>query len=343
MTKTGLVGIGLDGSHLWTHAATLDARPAIAGDVVVYSNGGALVALDGTTGKELWHTSVGSKRLRGAGDDGSITVASLGSESGGGTLLVAVNRSGGVMRNWSPQPDVGIPAIAGGTVFAPWGSQYVSALDVSDGAESGRVLARTVVSRAVAVGGSLYFGENAFVRFDPAIAKAAENEAHIVKLPERELRENPSGFAMARRSCRRRQARPTAFGSTRALPKWAAISSSTPERFAATYFRIAVGFNGVDGALRWVRTLPAEVIGGDATAGGFAFCDTEGNILLTDARAGGDAGHVSFGQPVSGCVVNGGSFHVPAGNGLGYAHGTDLDGRQPARHRNGDDPALPLA
>ena len=73
-----------------------------------------------------------------------------------------------------------------------------------------------------------------------------------------------------------------------------------------------MGFNGTDGALRWVRTLPGEVIGGDATAGGFAFCDAQGNILLTDARAGGDAGHVSFGQPVEGCVVSGGSFHGTA-------------------------------
>src|SRR5262249_2253737 len=132
--------------------------------------------------------------LRGAGDDGNTTVATVAGSSGGGTVIIAVARDGSVLRRWNPDPDVGVPGVAGSTVFAPWGSQYVSALDLGDGAEIGRVLARTVVSRAVAIGGWLYFGESALVRFDSAIAKSSHGEAHKVKLPERELPGKPAWF-----------------------------------------------------------------------------------------------------------------------------------------------------
>ncbi len=317
VTKTGLVASMLDGSHAWKHDGAVDARPSIAGNVVAYSNAGKLYALDGTTGKQLWAISIGSKRLRGAGDDGSITVASLGSEAGGGTLLVAVNRSGTVVRSWSPRPDVGIPAIEGGVVFAPWGGQYVSALDIAAGGEEGRVLARTVVSRALAIGGSLYFGQNALLRFDSAISKSGENGGNIVRLPERELPGKPVWFPDGT------QVLPPTAGAPDAIRLYARPAETggklgaDSERFAATYFRIAVGFDSVDGSLRWVRTMPAEVVGGDGLTGGYAFCDNEGNVWFTDARVGGAAGHVSLGTPLIGCVVDGGSFHLPPNTGEG--------------------------
>lgn len=317
VTRTGLVAIGLDGAHRWKHAATLDSRPAVVGGVVVYTSGGSLVALDAVTGKDLWKTPVGDKRLLGAGDDGHTTVASVGSGAGGGSVVLAVDRSGTVLRKWAPGVDVGIPAVASGVAFVPWGSQYVSALDVSSGREEGRVLARTVVSRAMEIGGGLYFGENALVRFDEGIAKSHANGAHVIKLPERELPGKPTWYptggtvlspAAGAQDSIRFYARPAETDGKLGLDS---------DRFAATYFRIVVGFNGHDGSLRWVRTFPAEIIGGDAAQAGFAFCDEAGTVWLADARAGGDAGHVSFGEPVQGCVVHAGAFRVKGGKDSG--------------------------
>jgi outer membrane protein assembly factor BamB len=310
VTKTGLVAMGLDGTGRWAHAAQPDSRPSIAGEVVVYSAAGNLVALDSRSGAELWKLDVGDKRLRGAGDDGSTTVATLSSGSGGGTLIVAVGRSGNVLRRWTPDAEVGIPGVAGGTVFAPWGSQYVSALDIAHGDEVGRVLARTVVSRSLAIGGSLYFGESALMRFDSAISNSSHGEAHVVKLPERELPGKPTWYPSGV------DVLPRAAGAPDSIRFYARPAERDGKlaldsgRFAATYFRIVVGFDEADGALRWVRTLPEEVIGGDAATGGFAFCDDTGNVWLTDAREGGASGKVSLGQPVDACIVNGGSFHV---------------------------------
>ncbi|HVW24788.1 MAG TPA: PQQ-binding-like beta-propeller repeat protein [Polyangiaceae bacterium] len=318
VTTSGLVGVGLDGSGRWTHAGLPDSRPSIAGGVLVYTAGGKLVALDPTNGRELWRVDVGSdKRLRGAGDDGNTTVATVAGAAGGGTEIVVVSRNGGVLRRWTPDPDVGVPGIIGNVVFAPWDSQYVSALDVSDGSEIGRVLARNVVSRSMAIGGSLYFGENALVKFDSAIPRAQHEEAHVVKLPERELPGKPTWFPSGvtvlppnagAPDAIRFYARPVERGGKLAIDS---------QRFAATYFRIVVGFDENDASLRWARTLPAEVIGGDAAAGGFLFCDVAGNVWFTDARNGGASGKVSIGTPLKACIVSAGSFSVPQGSGAG--------------------------
>ena len=317
VTANSILGIWLDGTHRWKVAAKPDSRPSIAGQVVAYTTGGTLVALDAQSGQVLWKILVGDRRLRGAGDDGKITVASLGSESGGGNLLVAVDRAGGVVRKWEPEVEVGIPVIANNVVFAPWGSQYVSALDLDTGSESGRVLARTVVSRGLAIGGSLYFGENALVRFDEAIALAPRGGAHIVKLPERELPGKPSWYPDGASVLPPTAGAPDSIRFY-ARPKAVADSIGLDsDRYAATYFKIVVGFNGHDGSLRWVKTFPAEIIGGDATPGGFALCDERGVVTFVDGRAGGEGGSVSLGEPVLSCVVNGGTFAVQSSENTG--------------------------
>ena len=202
-------------------------------------------------------------------------------------------------------------------MFAPWDSQYVSALDVDDGSEVGRGLARNVVSRALAIGGALYFGESALVKFDPAISRSSHGEAHVVKLPERELPGKPTWFPSGV------QVLPPTAGAPDAIRFYARPAEHDGKlgidsgRFAATYFRIVVGFDAGDATLRWTRTLPAEVIGGDAAAGGFVFCDVGGNLWFTDARAGGASGKASIGTPLKACVVSAGSFAVPMGRDSG--------------------------
>lgn len=317
ISNKGLVARGLDGNGKWSWRGTVDSRPTIAGDLIVFTTAGKLVALDGATGKEIWSSPVGDKRLRGAGDDGHVTAASLESPSGGGSLLVAIERSGRVARKWSPEPDIGVPAVIGDVVFVPWGNQYVSALEIGSGREIGRALGRTVMSRVIAIGGSLYFGEAALVRFDDAIAKAARNDAHVVKLPERELPGKPVWFHDGTRAL------PVDAGAPDSIRYYARPTDAEDgvgldsERFAATYFRIAIGFEAKDAGTRWVATFPAEVIGGDAAHGGFAFCDADGVVHLIGARAGEDVGRVELGERLRGCVVSGGGYAVRSGQASG--------------------------
>lgn len=90
-----VVGVPLAGGAPWTFAHAIDVRPTIAGGVVVAQGGGELFALDAASGKKLWARQVGSQSMRGAGDDGKITVVSL--DSGGrGSVLLAIDRDGNV-------------------------------------------------------------------------------------------------------------------------------------------------------------------------------------------------------------------------------------------------------
>lgn len=313
ITRRGLVGVPLGGGRRWTHVATPDHRPVIAGDLVVFTARGALVALDARTGAQVWSVPVGQRRLRGAGAEGGTVVASL-SGSGHGTLLLAVSRSGGITQRWEAGPDVGAPGLLGGVAFAPWGNQYVSALDVATGEELGRVLGRVVMSRVVASDGALWFGETAFARLDPAIRDGAT--AHVVRLPSKELPGKPtwstSGLDALPREAGagdsiRFLARPVASGDGVALDGG---------RFAAVYFGMVLGFGAPDAALRWVRPLPAEILGGDAAPGGFALCDAAGKVWLVDGKTGGDAGSASLGEPLVACVVQGGSHRISGGESL---------------------------
>ena len=45
VTANGLVAVGVDGSGQWKHGAKLDARPVIAGDVVVASGSASPAAV----------------------------------------------------------------------------------------------------------------------------------------------------------------------------------------------------------------------------------------------------------------------------------------------------------
>ncbi len=314
VTGDGLVGAPLDGGGSWSYAGAVDSEPSLAGDLVVLSGGGHLIALDAKSGKKLWDVSTDGRVLRGAGDDGTTTVASLGGPTGGNSELIAVSRSGSVRREMELDQEIGVPAVMGGVAFVPWQSQYVSALDLDSGDEIGRLLLREQVSHAENIGGTLYFGEIGLTRFDAQIGAASSGQGTHVKLPARELPGKPVWFTEgtqvtpAKATARERirlYARPNEKGD-----------GAAGGRYAATYFRVAMGLDSADGSVRWVKTLPRDVLGGSAAQNGFAFCDAAGNVALIDEN-GGDAGKVSLGKLLDGCVVQTGAFSIPSGKARG--------------------------
>lgn len=308
VTDTGLSGVLLDGSGKWKHAGKVDAMPSVSGGVVVASTGGSVVALDAKSGRMLWQVDSEGRSLRGAGDDGTTTVVSLGSSSGGSSMFLAVERDGNVSRKFKPEAEIGTPAIQGGIALVPWGNQYVSAIDVGAGSEVGRLLLREQVSHATNLGGSIYFGELSLVRFDDRIGQAVQQQGTQVTLPTRELPGKPLWFSDGTTVS---PANATARERIRlfAHPNGAELSGG---RFAATYFRIAMGLGATDGKLHWVTTTKSDVIGGAGTKGGFALCTEDGTVVLRD-EIGGDAGSVAFDQPIRGCAVQAGSFTVARG------------------------------
>jgi outer membrane protein assembly factor BamB len=299
-----LIGQPLGGGAKWTFAHPLSARPVIAGTVVVGSGGGELFALDAATGRRLWSRPTGGLKVRGAGDDGTVTVISLSGSTEVGSTLLAVARDGAVVRQIETDRSLGAPAVLGGFAFVPWNNVYVSAIDLLNGDEAARVVLREKTSRAWTEQRELYFGEIGIFRWDDHIKDAPKNQASHVALPVRELPGSPKlmepgtdnpGAAAEAPDRIRIYARPTP-GEEGAL----GIEGG---RFYATYFKIAMGFEATKGTLTWVHTHGSDLIGGAAGAGGVLLCDEQGHLTALDAKTGGVTADVDLGEPVKGCVV----------------------------------------
>lgn len=304
-----LIGAPLDGGATWTFSHALDARPTVVGSVVVALGGGELFALDARTGRLLWKRYVGGQ-LRGAGDDGKTTVVSLVSTTGQVSALLAISHEGEVLRQIEDPQAIGVPAVVGRYAFLPWQGQYVTVFDLQTGDEVARALLRTEVSRAFTLGGAVFFGGAGATRLDERIRLGSKGQASTVVPPPRELPGAPRWMTpgtevldagTSARDKIRLYGRPTASGP-------AGIDAG---RFAATYFRIAVGLDARSGKVAWAHAGGADFLGGAAYAGGFALCDASGRVTLLEATRGAVAGGVSLGRPIDACVVQADGLAAP--------------------------------
>lgn len=298
-----IIGQPLAGGAKWTFAHVLDARPLVTGTVVIGSGKGELFALDALKGTKLWARPTGGLVVHGAGDDGSVSVITMSQSTGTGSVLLAVLHDGTVVRQVETDKVLGTPAVLSRIAFVPWGNQYVTALDLSDGDEAGRVVVREKVSRAWTEGGSLYFGEVGMTRFDTRIKDASQNRATHIALPTRELPGTPALMTSGT------DRQPVLAGAQDRIRLYARPTSGDGplgiegDRYFATYFRLVMGFEATKGALGWVHLHPADIIGGDTANGNLVVCDETGKITVMDARSGGIISEQSLGEPVKSCVV----------------------------------------
>jgi outer membrane protein assembly factor BamB len=310
VNETGLYGVSLPSGKRWAHQGTADTVPIVAGDLVVASHAGALFALDAKSGRQLWSVPIENRKLRGAGDDGNVTVAVVAGENPGKSRFVAVTRSGEVLRRIDSTVDLGFPAVKAGIAFIPWSSQYVTAIDVKSGDEVARLLVREIVTQARNFNGDLWFGEKGLVRFDDKIRLATTNQGTHVDLPARQLPGKPLWLGSGNQlwpvsnSARlkiRISAQPTAADGSAHL---------TNHAYVASYFRVVLGLAEQDGSVRFVKSLGADALGMSAAQHGFAVCDASGKVSLVSEK-GGDAGSADLGARLTACALDVSAIAVP--------------------------------
>jgi outer membrane protein assembly factor BamB len=303
VNETGLFGMALPNGKRWQHLGTADTVPVVAGDVVVASNAGTLFALDAKSGRQLWSVPIENRKLRGAGDDGQITVAVVAGENPGKSRFVAVTRSGDVLRRIDSTVDLGFPTAKAGIGFIPWSDQYVSAIDLKSGDEVGRLLLREIVTQARNFNGDLWFGEKGLVRFDDKIRLATTNQGTHVDLPARQLPGKPlwlgSGnqlwpVSSSARLKIRLSAQPVAATDG---------AHFTNHAYLASYFRVVLGLSDQDGSVRFVKSLSGDALGMSAGQHGFAVCDSSGKVSLVSEK-GGDAGSADLGAHLTACALD---------------------------------------
>lgn len=319
---TKIIGTPLTDGAQWTVTHALDARPIIAGGVVVLSGDKEIAAFEASSGKRLWARPTGGMGLLGVGDDGNLTAVTF-SRSGGSTLLI-VGRDGSVKRQIETDKAIGDPAVVGGVVFVPWANQYVSAIDGSTGDEIGRVTLRDKVSRAIEIAGTLYFGELAYVRFDEKIGEASRGHANRVQIPSRELPGTPRllvpGTEKVPVAANARD-RDRLFGRPAKDSNPFTVDSG---RFYASYYQLVFGFEASRGHLVWVRTHPSDLIGGEAVLGGVLVCDEQGKITVLDAQTGQVSMEKAIGEPIKSCVVQADTYQAPRPSTAGPSLGQQI-------------------
>ncbi|HEX3344848.1 MAG TPA: PQQ-binding-like beta-propeller repeat protein, partial [Polyangiaceae bacterium] len=299
-----LLGAPIGGGSKWTFAHPLDARPVVTGNLVVASGGDEVFALDAKNGSVLWRRPTGGIPLLGAGDDGTVTVVTFHKAGGAGNMLLAVAHDGQVVRQIETEKSLGSPAVLGRLAFVPWADQYVSVIDLANGDEAARVTLREQTSRAWTQGGSLWFGEAGYIRFDAHIKDASKGKATTVTVPARELPGSPKLMPSGDRAL------PPVADATDKVHIYARPEGTDSgaaiedDRWYATYFRVAMGFGATKGKLAWVHLAGADYIGGAAAAGGVVLCDEQGKVVELDAKTGGTVGEMDLGEPVRACVVN---------------------------------------
>lgn len=330
VSDTGLVGSTLDGKSHWAYAGHPSSAPIIAGPLVIFSDGDQIIALEASSGAKAWSIESHGLALRGAGNDGTSSALVLADAHK--SLFLGVSSTGSRLGSVESKADLGVPAARGGLAFVPWGNQYVSVLDLKNGDESARLLARVQLSQALNYGGRLYFGEQGLVRFDEKLRYASTNQANHVSLPKLELPGKPSWLGSG-------VVNPSSQANARTKIRIFAAPTSAPSgeltlgagTFAASYFRVLFGLDSKTGALRWVRALPADIVGGAAASSGFVLCDANGKLWSLDS-AGSDSGSLEFGSKVRMCAVDTGAEGVPAAParaGLARQIGEALDGLDP--------------
>ncbi|MBV9945888.1 MAG: PQQ-binding-like beta-propeller repeat protein, partial [Myxococcales bacterium] len=297
-----LVGTAVGGRGKWTFSHPLDARPVVTGSVVVGSGSGEVFALDAASGSLLWHRPTGGIALLGAGDDGAVTVVTFKPAGALGSVLLAVTHDGQVVRQIETARALGAPAVVGRMAFVPWAGEYVSVIDLTNGDETARVTLRSETSHAWTQAGSLWFGEANFIRFDEHVSDASKGKASTVSLPMREL---PGKPALMPPGSQPLPAVATAEDKARtyARPKAGPALGLEDDRWYATYFRLAIGFEAGGGKLAWVHLDPSDFMGGAVGAGGVVLCDDQGKATLLDATTGGVLGELDLGEPLKACVV----------------------------------------
>jgi outer membrane protein assembly factor BamB len=310
-TESGLVGASLDGKSHWTHAGHEASPPMIAGNLVIVAEGDQILALDASSGEKAWSIGNRGLGLRGAANDGTSTVLVLADTHK--SLFLGVSPTGDTLGSAETEAALGMPAARGGIGFVPWSSEYVSALDIRTGEEVGRLLTREQVSHALNFGGELYFGEKGLLRFDERVRFASTNQADRVTLPKLALPGKPDWLGNGLISA-------TAEANARTKIRVYAAPTSSPTGeltlgngvIAASYFHVVFGMDAKTGALRWVRSMPADIVGGAAATSGFVLCDADGKVWSVSGT-GSDEGSLELGGKVRLCAADAGALPVASG------------------------------
>ncbi len=318
VTGRGLVGRTVPDGKRWEYTGSVDTLPALSNGVVAISGDGVVTLIDVRTGEILWNDVPSEGRLLESmaydGKHALIVLVDPDDSRPDLLLLVATTDKKPPAKGVAPSPAkghgevraratsesvVGRPAALPGLGLVPWNAEYVTAVDLETRELVGRVNAR---NRPTAIrsndGGFALFGRgvlqlNEHVLDDPP--------PKALKLPKKALPGSPpwpedgtltrqtEGNSIAL------LARPTLRNGKLRFAAGA---------FAATYYRVVLGFGTQKAELRWATYFLRDILAGAAGPSGPTLCLEDGSVWRLSWKDGARAPSTNLDARLRACVLD---------------------------------------
>lgn len=312
VTGRGLVGRALPNGKRWEYEGEVDVLPTLVGNLVIFSGGGKVTALDVTTGKKVYAVNVHDRRLEGAGFDGTYSVLLLvDKDDAREDEILVLGRVGQEVLRAKANARLGTPAAINGVGLVPYSGQYVGALDIETGKHLGRVLVRdglhTVSSEK---NGVILYGAGATLMNEGVTSSP---DARSLKLRPRKFPGEPT-WPLDGSKPRPARAQPVGlYAHVEPTEDTVKFSSGG---YVATYYEVVVGLEHKSNDVRFSTHFPRAVAGGAAGKYGPTLCLENGALFRVNARTGH---HIPFGSldaKVKACVVAASDEKIPEGSPL---------------------------
>jgi len=316
---TRLVAFDMSESRvLWSVATDITSRVSVGRHHIYHRVGeDTIVARDVRTGAESWRWQVpkGGTILGLGGDESSAYVVTYRDEGTRRISKIAAVRDGRVVWEQEAVGRLGSPAAAGGLVYVPFMSQYLTILDAGTGAELARIRpGKEMVTYARPLPEGVFYGDDGVYLLGERSVKGNRAEAafRVAKLPKEIVRTfyywdsyNPAQLFYS------------AFDRNRLL--WRCEVSGDTFEFRGSVvvasFRFLFGFDPKEGQLRWAHAHPrADIAALEHLGPSIAFVATNGEVVLLDAGSGTRAWAASTGVQAIGATFDAEGF-APKGSG----------------------------
>lgn len=302
-TEGGLSGVPLGGGSTWRYPHAIDSVPFLAGDIVVAEGDGQLFALAASDGRPLWERPTGGRALRGAGDDGATTVVCLEPLADAGSVLLAIDRNGRVLRQLETEDEIGRPAVVGNVALLPFRGRWISGYDIALGVEIGRLSLLERATHVVVTAGAPYAAETSLLRLDESLLSPLSSRllpptpvfAPAVRWLSSALEPHPVSGAVRDRTLAFAELRPAEQGP-----------GFVDDRVYLATRRMVFSMHAPPGQaaeVSWFHTHPTTVLAGAAYGGGIALCDSEGMVTFIDSATGEKGGRLSLEGRITTCVM----------------------------------------
>jgi outer membrane protein assembly factor BamB len=291
---------------LWQVPVNARFEPFLAGGSVLVQDSDGVNGYDLQSGQRTFSIDVGTRVLNGADGEGSRIVFTA--TQGLGTLAdseVVLVDDGSTAWRRAFERQAGSPAIVGDTVLVPWGTQFLSALDVKTGEEFARLRIRDgVLSHAIVRDRAVFVGsQHGIAQLTASIGSGTLRGRSFFAAPARKL---PGQPVLLRDAYLPKPTQTTDSAQHSIVLAWqptpADANGKIGMRDATVYvafYRFVFALDAATLAPRWLHVHKADIVGATAEAGGVAFGDRTGDIGLLDSASGQVAWQSRTGLPTS--------------------------------------------